>query len=67
MLFRSRLKLRKREDDSTDYNVFKARDETELGFGLGSVISLSDKMIVNESDIESCCKEITEYFDEIEL
>ena len=62
-----RLKLRMREDDSTDYNVFKARDDTELGFGLGSVISLSDKMIVNESDIESCCKEITEYFDEIDL
>ena len=62
-----RLKLRMREDDSTDYNVFKARDDTELGFGLGSVISLSDKMFINESDIESCCKEITEYFDEIEL
>ena len=56
-----------REDDSTDYNVFKARDEMELEFGIGSVISLSDKLIINESDLESCHEKINEYFDEIDL
>ncbi|MBR3113258.1 MAG: AAA family ATPase [Methanobrevibacter sp.] len=62
-----RLKLRMREDDSTDFNVFDARDRTELGFGIGSVISLSDKLIINESDVESYCEKINEYFDEIDL
>lgn len=62
-----RLKKRQREDDSDDFNVFKTRDLTELGFGIGYVISLSDKLIINESDLDSCCKKINEYFDEINL
>ena len=62
-----RLKLRKREDDSDDFNVFKKRDNTELGFGIGAVIALSDKLIVNESDIESYGEEIKKYYDEIGL
>lgn len=62
-----RLKLRKREDDSTDYNVFQKRDRTELGFGIGDVISISDKMIINESDIESYKEKINEYLEEIDL
>jgi hypothetical protein len=61
------LKIRQREDDSDDYNVFKERDYTELKFGIGSVISLSDKLIINESDMESCIEEINNYFDEINL
>ena len=48
-----RLKLRMREDDSTDYAEFKNRDQMELDFGIGDVISLSDKIIINESDLES--------------
>ena len=62
-----RLKKRMREDDSQDYTGFRARDEAELGFGIGNVISLSDKMIINESDMDSCYAEINEYFDEIGL
>jgi dephospho-CoA kinase len=62
-----RLKKRMREDDSQDYAGFRARDEAELGFGIGNVISLSDKMIINESDMDSCYAEINEYFDEINL
>lgn len=62
-----RLKKRKREDDSTDYEVFQKRDETELGFGLGNVISLSDKIIINESDWESYSNKIEEFFEEIGL
>ncbi|MBQ2651955.1 MAG: AAA family ATPase [Methanobrevibacter sp.] len=60
-----RLKKRMREDDSQDYAGFRKRDLTELGFGIGDVISLSDKMIINESDIESCQEKIREFFKEI--
>lgn len=62
-----RLKNRMREDDSTDYNEFKARDQMELDFGIGDVISLSDKIIINESDLESYTEEIKKFLEEIEL
>ena len=59
-----RIKLRNREDDTEDYDEFCVRDYRELGFGLGNVISLSDKIIVNERDIESFEKEINEFLEE---
>lgn len=59
-----RIKARKREDDTLDINVFIERDSNELDFGIGNVISLSDKMIINESDIESFEKEIREFLEE---
>ena len=62
-----RIKARQREDDMTDYNIFKKRDEQELGFGIGDVISLSDKIIINESDLESYCSEIADYLEEINI
>ena len=62
-----RLKKRMREDDSQDYAGFKKRDQTELGFGIGTVISLSDKMIINESDLESFAEKINEFFDGINI
>ena len=62
-----RLKIRQREDDSDDINVFNKRDQQELGFGIGSVIALSDKMIINESDLDSYAEKIKEFFDEINL
>ena len=62
-----RLQLRKREDDSQDYEGFRTRDLNELEFGIGNVISLSDKMIINESDLESCYQKINEYLEEIDL
>ena len=62
-----RLKNRMREDDSADYTEFKKRDKMELDFGIGTVISLSDKIIINESDLESYVEKINEFFDEIEL
>lgn len=60
-----RLQNRKREDDSQDYNEFKKRDRMELDFGIGTVIALSDKIIINESDFESYQKEIEKVFTEI--
>ena len=62
-----RLKLRMREDDSTDYAEFKNRDQMDLDFGIGDVISLSDKIIINESDLESYINKINEFLDKIEL
>ena len=62
-----RLKKSMREDDSQDFNEFKKRDMSELGFGIGSVISLSDRLIINESDMESFIQDINDFFDEIGL
>lgn len=62
-----RLKKRMREDDTTDYKGFANRDQRELNFGIGNVIALSDKIIVNESDLESYEKEINEFLDELKL
>lgn len=62
-----RLKLRNREDDSQDYEGFEKRDLQELGFGIGDVISLSDRIIINESDIESYQEKINEFLDEMNL
>ncbi len=62
-----RLKKRMREDDSQEYSEFKRRDDNELGFGIGTVIALSDKMIINESDLESFSEKIDEFFTELNL
>lgn len=62
-----RLQKRMREDDSKDYSEFKKRDQMELDFGIGNVISLSDKIIINESDLESYTEEINEFLEEIDL
>lgn len=59
-----RLQQRNREDDSKNYDDFVKRDQMELDFGIGSVISLSDKIIVNEKDLESYEKEINEFLKE---
>ena len=56
-----------REDDSKDYAEFKKRDQMELDFGIGSVISLSDKIIINESDLESYTQKINEFLSDINL
>ncbi len=43
-----RLRERGREDDPETRREFEERDERELGFGIGEVISRADVMIVNE-------------------
>ncbi len=62
-----RLLKRMREDDSQDYNEFKKRDQMELDFGIGTVIALSDKIIINESDLESYSKQIDEFLKQVNL
>ena len=63
----NRLQQRMREDDSKDYQGFKARDQMELDFGIGDVISLSDKIIINESNLDSYSQKINEFLEEIGL
>jgi len=48
-----RLKMRGREDDPKTYMEFSSRDEKELKLGIGEVIALADKIIVNEGLIET--------------
>ena len=62
-----RLKNRMREDDSQEYSEFQKRDQMELDFGIGNVISLSDKLIINESDLESYSEKIKKFLNEINL
>lgn len=59
-----RLQQRNREDDSENYEDFLKRDQMELDFGIGTVISSSDKIIINEKDLESYEKEINEFLKE---
>lgn len=46
-----RVRDRGRDDDVTSFEEFKARDERELGFGLGTAIALADVLLVNEADL----------------
>ena len=62
-----RLLKRMRKDDSQDYTEFKKRDQMELDFGIGTVIALSDKIIINESDLESYSKQIDEFLKQVNL
>ena len=57
-----RLKHRGRADDSKDYEGFIERDQMELEFGIGSVICLSDKIIINETSLEDYLVEINDFF-----
>ncbi len=47
-----RLSDRGRGDDSKDRRKFDQRDERELGWGLGEVISLADLMLINECSLD---------------
>ncbi|MBR0271261.1 MAG: AAA family ATPase [Methanobrevibacter sp.] len=62
-----RIKSRQREDDTTDYETFVSRDQRELDFGIGDVISLSNKLIINESDLDTYLKEINEFLEEYNI
>lgn len=59
-----RLMARGRTDAPRTWEEFTARDERELGWGLGSLIAMADLMIVNEGTLDNfkamCCKAIDE-------
>lgn len=56
-----RLKKRGRADDSQNYKEFTKRDQMELDFGIGNVISLSDKIIINETNLEEYLTQINKF------
>jgi dephospho-CoA kinase len=60
-----RLLNRKRSDDPKSWKEFKERDERELKVGLGHVIALADKMVINEGSIEKLEKELKRVFKEV--
>lgn len=62
-----RIKARKRDDDTTDISTFNERDQRELEFGIGDVISLSDKIIINESDLKSYENKINKFLEEYDI
>ncbi len=48
----SRLCNRHRSDDPAELVVFRERDTRELGVGLGNVIAMAERMIINEGSFE---------------
>jgi methylmalonyl-CoA mutase cobalamin-binding subunit len=46
------LRERGRDDDPSDWSVFRERDIREISVGLGGVIALSDIMLVNEGTVD---------------
>lgn len=61
-----RLKIRGRSDDPPNYEVFHERDMRELGVGLGSVIAMAEKILVNDNSIEGFKALVRENFGRIE-
>ena len=55
-----RLVERGRDDAPANIEEFDTRDNRELGWGLGSVIALSDILIVNDSDLDTFKKNVRE-------
>jgi dephospho-CoA kinase len=47
-----RLRSRGRSDDPQNKQVFRVRDNRELGFGMATAIALSDYIITNENGID---------------
>lgn len=57
----NRLRERGREDDPVEWETFLERDKRELGFGLGSAISMTDFMIINEDSLPSLKRAFTHF------
>ncbi|ACV24421.1 AAA family ATPase [Methanocaldococcus fervens] len=60
-----RLKIRGREDDSANWEVFVERDLRELGFSIGYAIALADFVVINESSFEDCVNQLDNILKEI--
>ncbi|TGC07248.1 dephospho-CoA kinase [Methanolobus halotolerans] len=56
----ARVKARGRSDDMQDINALKARDERELGWGMGEAMKMADIVITNNGTLEEFRKKITE-------
>lgn len=61
-----RLLRRGRSDDPQSWDEFKARDERELEVGIGTVIALADRVLVNDGTVEQLKTKFTEILREVE-
>ena len=61
-----RLKVSGRSDDPPNYEVFHERDMREMGVGLGNVIAMAEKILVNDNSIEGFKALVKENFSRIE-
>jgi dephospho-CoA kinase len=55
----SRVLARKRSDDMEDIGALKARDERELGWGMGEAMEIADLVIDNNGSLEEFNDKIT--------
>jgi dephospho-CoA kinase len=53
-----RLKNRGRSDDPPNKQIFRERDNRELGFGVGTAISMSNYVLLNEDTVADLEKEL---------
>ena len=60
-----RLRNRGRSDDPHDMEMFRTRDERELGFSLGHAIALADFTIKNEGSLEGFKKKFQNLLSEL--
>lgn len=60
-----RLLARKRSDDPKSWEEFKKRDERELKVGIGEVIALADKIVINEGSIKELEEKFKKIFKEV--
>lgn len=60
-----RLTIRGRSDDPKDLNEFIQRDMRELDVGIGHVLALADKHIVNDSTIENFRRQLRRFYEEV--
>lgn len=62
----ARILKRDREDDVKSPNELNGRDERELSWGIGRVISLADYMIVNDGTLEEFRTKAQEFIKKLE-
>ena len=60
-----RLFRRRRSDDPTNWETFMERDLRELGIGVGAVISIADKVIVNKGTLPRLRQKILQVLKEV--
>lgn len=56
---------RKREDDIEGWEAFRAKDERELGWGMGEAMEMADFKIINEGSLEDLRNRATVLFKEV--
>jgi len=62
----NRLFCRGRSDDPHDWAVFHERDMRELSVGLGNVIAMAEKILINDNSMEQFKTEVKDKLERIE-